>query len=73
MKEEIENDFLTKASQYRSFILSYSRIIMLFYNKILDVDLNKFIVAYTDTDSLHIPIEYCFMLKNKNLIRNREL
>ena len=42
---------------------------MLFYNKVIDEDLNKFIVSYTDTDSLHIPAE----LKGKNLIRNGEL
>ena len=46
---------------------------MLFYNKIIDNDLNKFIVSYTDTDSLHIPAEAYYKLKNMNLIRNGEL
>ena len=46
---------------------------MLFYNKIIDEDLNKFIVSYTDTDSLHIPAEVYHKLKNMNLIRNGEM
>ena len=46
---------------------------MLFYNKIIDEDLNKFIVLYTDTDSLHIPAEVYHKLKNMDLIRNGEM
>ena len=46
---------------------------MLFYNKIIDNDLNKFIVSYTDTDSLHIPAEIYYKLKNMDLIRNGEM
>ena len=46
---------------------------MLFYNKIIDEDLNKFIVSYTDTDSLHIPADVYHKLKNMNLIRNGEM
>ena len=46
---------------------------MLFYNKIIDEDLKKFIVSYTDTDSLHIPAEVYHKLKNMNLIRNGEM
>ena len=38
---------------------------MLFYN--------KFIVSYTDNDSLHIPAEVYYKLKNMNLIRNGEM
>ena len=59
-KEEIENEIITKPAQYGSYVLSYSRRIMLFYNKVIDEDLNKFIVSYTDTDSLHIPAEVYF-------------
>ena len=46
---------------------------MLFYNKIIDKDLNKFIASYTDTDSLHIPAEIYYKLKHMNLIRNGEM
>ena len=47
----MENDVITKPAQYGSYVLGYSRRIMLFYNKIIDNDLNKFIVSYTDNDS----------------------
>ena len=46
---------------------------MTFYNKIIDNHLNKFIVSYTYADSLHIPAEVYYKLKNMDLIRNREL
>ena len=46
---------------------------MLFYNKIIDEDLNKFIVSYTDTDSLHVPAEVYHKLKNMDLIKNGEM
>ena len=72
INEDKENDVITKPAQYGSYVLGYSRRIMLFYNKIIDEDLNKFIVSYTDTDSLHIPAEEYFKLKG-NFFRNGEL
>ena len=52
INENKENDIITKPAQSGSYVLGYSSRIMLFYNKIIDNDLNKFIVSYTDTDSL---------------------
>ena len=51
INEKKENSVITKPAQYGSYVLSYSRRVMLFYNKIIDDDLNKFVVSYTDTDS----------------------
>ena len=73
IKEEKEYNVITKPAQYGSYVLVYSRRIILFYNKIIDNGLNKLIVSYTDTDSLHIPSEVYYKLKNMNLIRNGEL
>ena len=73
INENKENNVITKPAQYGSYVLGYSRRVMLFYNKIIDEDLNKFIVSYTDTDSLHIPAEVYHKLKNMNLIRNGEM
>ena len=73
INEDMENEVITKPAQYGSYVLAYSRRIMLFYNKIIDEDLNKFIVSYTDTDSLHIPADVYHKLKNMNLIRNGEM
>ena len=73
IKENMENEVITKPAQYGSYVLGYSRRIMLFYNKIIDEDLNQFIVSYTDTDSLHIPADIYYKLKNMDLIRNGEM
>ena len=73
INEDKENEVITKPAQYGSYVLGYSRRIMLFYNKIIDEDLNKFIVSYTDTDSLHIPADVYHKLKNMGLIRNGEM
>ena len=73
INENKKNDVITKPTQYGSYVLGYSRRIMLFYNKIIDNYLSKFIVSYTGTDSLHIPAEVYLKLKYMNLIRNGEL
>ena len=72
-KEEIENEVITKPAQYGAFVLSYSRRVMLFYNRLLTPDLKDFKVSYTDTDSLHIHAEDYFKLKESGFIRNGEL
>ena len=38
INENKENDVITKPAQYGSYVLGYSRRIMLFYNKIIDND-----------------------------------
>ena len=70
INENKENDVITKPGQYDSYVLGYSRRIMLFYNKIIDNDLNKFIVSYTDTDSLHIPadVQYSTLKSGKMVL-----
>ena len=73
INENRENDVITKPAQYGSYVLGYSRRIMLFYNKIIDEDLNKFIVSYIDTDSLHVPAEIYYRLKHMGYIRKGEM
>ena len=53
-----EDECINKLSQFDAFVLSYSRVLMQFYNTQLDPTLKKFTVSYTDTDSLHISGNY---------------
>ena len=39
IKEDKENEVITKPAQYGSYVLGYSRRIKLFYNKIIDEDI----------------------------------
>ena len=73
VKEINEDDKITKPSQIGAFILSYSRRLMMMYNKILDPTLKSVKVTYTDTDSMHISGMDYFKLKELELIRNGEL
>ena len=72
-KEDKENEIITKPAQYGAFVLSYSRRVMLFYNKLLSPDLTEFNVSYTDTDSLHIHASDYYRLNELGFIRNGEL
>ena len=72
--EEYEDHDINKPSQLGSFILSYSRRIMLQYNKAIDPTLEGLTnVSYSDTDSLHVQGHIMKKLEKKNLIRSGEL
>ena len=72
-KQQFRNEVISKPAQLVSFVLSNSRNIMLFYNKLIDPSLKNIFVSYTDTDSLHVPAEVYFRLKQIGYIRNGEL
>ena len=67
---KIEDEAINKPMQLGAFVLSYSRRIMLNYNKILDPSLTKIVATYSDTDSLHVTAEYYKKLYDLGLIKS---
>ena len=56
-----------KPTHIGSFILSYSRKIMLDYMRLISADLTEHPFTYSDTDSMHILGKHYHMLKNMKL------
>jgi hypothetical protein len=54
LQGEARNKKITKPSQLGSFVLAYSRQVMLNYMKMITPELDTQPFTYTDTDSLHI-------------------
>jgi len=62
---------ITKPCQLGSFVLAFSRQIMLNYMKAIDPTLKTPIFTYTDTDSLHILGEHEMKLRELGYIKNK--
>jgi len=62
---------INKPFQLGSFVLSYSRKLMISFMKEIDPSLKSILFTYTDTDSLHISGEAYFNLKEKGLIKDK--
>src|SRR5579885_1445130 len=71
---ELNNEFdkenkISKPCHIGTFILSYSRRIMLRYIEAISPDLTEMPMTYTDTDSLHLTGENYYKLKEMGLIK----
>ena len=73
IKDEKENKAITKPMQLGAFVLSYSRRLMLYYNKIIDPTLKELIATYSDTDSMHIKAKHYLKLVELGLINDGKM
>jgi hypothetical protein len=68
--QQKQDDNINKASQLGTFILSFSRRIMLNAMSAISPKLDNHFFYYTDTDSLHIPSSTLAGLKEKGWLQN---
>lgn len=72
LKETKFSDNIRKPNQLGSFVLAYSRTIMLNYMKAIDPELKTHIMTYTDTDSMHIKGDAYKKLVSMGYIKQKE-